>query len=149
MSLDSSLSIASGGLASINAQFALLSQNVANAATPGYSVEVSSQQSLTADGVGLGVHTGPATLQINQALQSSVMQQNATVTGLQTTQSSLQAIDSVLGTPGSGSDIGSLLGNLQNSFSTLLTNPSGQPQQSAVVASATSLAQGINTLCAA
>jgi flagellar hook-associated protein 1 FlgK len=148
MSLDSSLSIASGGLASINAQFALLSQNVANAATPGYSVEVSSQQSLTADGVGLGVHTGPATLQINQALQSSVMQQNATVTGLQTTQSSLQAIDSVLGTPGSGSDIGSLLGNLQNSFSTLLTNPSSQPQQSAVVASATSLAQGINTLSA-
>ena len=149
MGLDSALSIASGGLANINAQFALLSQNVANAATPGYAVEVSSQQALTADGIGLGVHTGPATLQIDQALQTSVLQQNATVTGLQTTQTSLQAIDSVLGTPGSGNDIGSLLGNLQNSFSTLLTNPSSQPQQSAVVASATSLSQGINTLSAA
>jgi len=149
MGLDSALSIASGGLANINAQFALLSQNVANAATPGYAVEVSSQQALTADGIGLGVHTGPATLQIDQALQTFVLQQNATVTGLQTTQTSLQAIDSVLGTPGSGNDIGSLLGNLQNSFSTLLTNPSSQPQQSAVVASATSLSQGINTLSAA
>jgi flagellar hook-associated protein 1 FlgK len=148
VSLNAALSIAAGGLANINAQFALISQNVANAATPGYAVEVGSQQALTADGVGLGVSTGPATLQIDQALQSSVVQQNATVTGLQTTQTSLQAIDSVLGTPGSGGDIGSLLGNLQNSFSTLLTDPSNQAQQSAVVSSAATLAQGINTLSA-
>ncbi|HEY4172124.1 MAG TPA: flagellar hook-associated protein FlgK, partial [Rhodopila sp.] len=146
MGLNSALSIAAGGLANINAQFALISQNVANAATPNYAVEVSNQQALTADGIGLGVRTGPATVQIDQALQTSVLQQNATVTGLQTTQTSLQAIDSVLGTPGSGSDIGSLLGNLQNSFSTLLTDPSNQTQQSAVVSSATTLAQGINAL---
>ena len=126
----------------------LISQNVANASTPGYAVEISNQQALTADGVGLGVYTGPATLQIDQALQASLTQQNATVAGLQTTQTSLQAIDSVLGTPGSGSDIGSLLGNLQDSFSTLMTDPSNQTQQSAVVSSATTLAQGINTLSA-
>jgi len=148
MGLDSALTIATGGLANINAQFALISQNVANAATPGYAVEVSTQQALTADGVGLGVLTGPATLQIDQALQTSVVQQNASVTGLQTTQTALQAVDSVLGTPGSGNDLGSLLGNLQNSFSTLLTDPSNQTQQSAVVSSATMLAQGINTLSA-
>src|ERR1700744_3179080 len=108
MSLNSALSIAAGGLANINAQFALISQNVANAATPGYAVETSNQQALTADGVGMGVMTGPATLQIDQALQSTVLQQNATVSGLQTTQTALQTIDSTLGTPGSGNDIGSL-----------------------------------------
>src|ERR1700712_5830720 len=139
MGLDSALSIASGGLANINARFALLSQNVANAATPGYTVEVGSQQALTADGVGLGVHTGPATLQIDQALQTSLRQQNASVAGLQTTQTSLQVIDSVLGTPGSGNDLGSLLGNLKDSFSTLLTDPSSQTQQSAVVLSGKTL----------
>ena len=149
MGLDSALSIASGGLANINTQFALISQNVANAATPGYAVEVGNQQALTADGVGLGVHTGPATLQIDQALQASVTQQNAVVGGAQTTQTALQAIDSVLGTPGSGGDLGSLLGNLQNSFSTLLTNPGNQTQQSVVVSSAATLAQGINTLSGA
>jgi flagellar hook-associated protein 1 len=146
MSVDSALSIATGGLANINAQFALISQNVANAATPGYTVEVGSQQSLTADGVALGVHTGPASLQINQALQTSALQQNAVVSNGQTTQTALQTIDSVMGTPGSGSDLGSLLGNLQDSFSTLLTDPSNQTQQSAVVSSATALTQGINTL---
>lgn len=146
MGLNSALSIAAGGLANINRQFALISQNVANAATPDYAVEVSNQQALTADGVGMGVQTGPATIQIDQALQTSVLRQNATVTGLQTTQTALQAIDSVLGTPGSGSDIGSLLGNLQDSFSTLLTDPGNQTQQSSVVSAATTLAQGINAL---
>jgi flagellar hook-associated protein 1 FlgK len=146
MSLNSALSIASGGLANINAQFALISQNVANAATPGYAVEVGTQQSVTAEGIGLGVHTGPATVQIDQALQSSVMQQNALVSGGRTTQAALQAIDGVLGTPGAGTDLGSLLGNLQNGFSTLLTDPSNQTQQSAVVSAATTLARGINTL---
>jgi flagellar hook-associated protein 1 len=148
MSLNSATAIAAGGLANINAQFALISHNVANAATPGYAVEISTQQAITADGVGLGVHTGPATLQIDQALQSSVTQQNAVVAGGQTTQTALQAIDAVLGTPGAGNDLGSLLGNLQNGFSTLLTDPSSQTQQSAVVSSATTLAKGINALSA-
>jgi flagellar hook-associated protein 1 len=149
MSLDSALSIATGGLANINAQFQVISQNIANAGTPGYVVEVSSQQAITADGMALGVHTGGATLQIDHALQAAVLQQNATTAGLQTTQTALQAIDGVLGTPGSGSDLGSLLGNLQNGFSTLLSNPGSQPQQTAVIAAATTLAQGINSLSSA
>ena len=149
MSLGSALSIATGGLNNINAQFALISQNVANAATPGYAVEVSTQQSLTADGVGLGVLTGPAKLRVDEALQSALVQQNAVVAGLQTTQAALQPIDSVLGTPGAGSDLGSLLGNLQGDFSSLLTDPGNQTQQTAVVSSAASLARGINSLSSA
>ncbi|HQT75431.1 MAG: flagellar hook-associated protein FlgK [Rhodospirillales bacterium 20-64-7] len=148
MGLTSALSIANSGLANINAQFSILSQNIANAATPGYAAESGTQQSLTADGIGLGVRTGPATRAINQALQASVIQQNAIVAGSQTTQTALQAIDSVLGTPGSGADLGSLLGNVQNSFSTLLNDPGNQTQQNAVVTAASTLAQGMNTLSA-
>jgi flagellar hook-associated protein 1 FlgK len=146
MGLDSALSIATSGLANIHARFAVISQNIANANTPGYMAEVSNQEALTAGGQGLGVLTRPATLQIDQALQSSALAQNATVTGLTTTQTALQAIDAVLGTPGSGSDIGSLLGKLQDGFSTLLTDPGNQTQQNAVVSAATTLAQGINSL---
>src|SRR3954451_19949914 len=106
MGLSSALSIATGGLANINAQLALVSPNVANAGTPGYAAELGNQQELTANGSGLGVHTGPATRQIDLALQASVTQQNATVSGLSTTQTALQAIDAVLGTPGQGGDLG-------------------------------------------
>ena len=65
MSLSSALSIATSSLANVNSQLALVSHNVANADTPGYVAETATQQSSTADGIGLGVVTGPATRDIN------------------------------------------------------------------------------------
>jgi flagellar hook-associated protein 1 FlgK len=146
MSLDGALSIATGGLANVNRRMAVVSQNVANAGTPGYAAEIATQTSLTADGVGLGVHSGPAIRNIDTVLQAEVFSQNATVAGLNTRQTALQSIDAAQGTPGQGDDIPSLLGKLQDQFSTLLNDPASAPQQSQVVWAATTLAQGINTL---
>jgi len=149
MSLDASLSIATGSLANINRQLALVSQNVANAATPGYAREVSTQQSITAGGVGMGVHSGPAQRNVDAALQAGMLQQNAAVSGLQTRQAALQAIDAALGTPGQGSDLPSLLGKMQDAFSTLASGPDNPTQQQAVVSAAGTLASGINSLSSA
>jgi flagellar hook-associated protein 1 FlgK len=146
MTIAAALSIATGGLANINSQLALVSQNVANANTPGYAAEIATQQGVVAGGIGLGVRTGPATREVDIALQAEVFSQNAAVAGLQTRQSALQAIDAVQGTPGQYTDIASLLGNLQNQFSTLLNDPSNPTQQSEVVSAATDLAQNINAL---
>ncbi|HET6197160.1 MAG TPA: flagellar basal body rod C-terminal domain-containing protein [Acetobacteraceae bacterium] len=146
INLDAALSIASGGLANVNRHMAIVSQNVANAGTPGYAAEIGTQWSLTADGAGLGVHTGPAIRNLDTSLQAELFSQNATVAGLQTQQTALQSIDAVMGTPGQGGDIASLLGQLQDQFSTLLNNPDSAPQQSQVVAAAATLAQGINGL---
>jgi flagellar hook-associated protein 1 len=144
--LSAALSIAAGGLANVQSQLALVSHNVANASTPGYAAEVFTQESLDAGGTGLGVRTGPATRNIDMALQAQVFRQNANVAGLQTRQGALQAIDAVQGTPGQNTDTASLLANLQNQFSTLLNDPSNQAQQSQVVSSATNLVRNINTL---
>ncbi|MBV8402476.1 MAG: flagellar hook-associated protein FlgK, partial [Acetobacteraceae bacterium] len=144
MSLDAALSIATGSLANINRQIALVSQNVANASTPGYAREIAEQQEITADGVGMGVRTGPAQRDVDALLQQSSLSENATVAGLQARQTALQAIDAVQGTPGQGSNIPSLLGSLQDAFSTLGNDPSNQTQQQAVVSAANTLASGIN-----
>lgn len=146
MSIDGVMSIATGSLANVSRQMALISQNVANVSTPEYSVEMPTQQSVTADGVGLGVRSGPTVRTTDTALQAAVFSQNASVAGLQTRQTALQAIDSVQGTPGQGGDLASLLGKLQDQFSTLLNSPDNQAQQSQVVTAASTLAQGINTL---
>jgi flagellar hook-associated protein 1 FlgK len=146
MNLDSALSIATGGLANVNRQLAVVSQNVANAGTPGYAAEIGTQWSLTADGQGLGVHSGPAIRNLDTMLQAELFSQNGTVAGLQTRQAALQAIDAVQGTPGQGNDIASLLGKLQDQFSTLLTNPDSAPQQGQTVSAATALVQGIHAL---
>jgi flagellar hook-associated protein 1 FlgK len=149
MGLNAALSIATGSLANVTSQLALVSHNVANANTPGYVAETATQTSETQGGIGLGVVTGPVTREINTALQAQAFRQNSTVAGLLTTQTALQAIDQVQGTPGQGGDIASQLGVLQDQFSTLLNDPSNQTQQAAVVSSASTLATTINTLSSA
>ncbi len=146
MGLDAALSIASGGLANVSAGLALVSHNVANAGTPGYVTESATQTALDAQGIGMGVRTGPAIRLLNTQLQAQVQAQASTVAGLTTQQSALQAIDAAQGTPGQGQDLGSLLGALGNQFSTLLNDPSNATQQQAVVSAAGTLAGQINTL---
>ena len=137
MGLSAALSIATSSLANVTGQLSLVSHNVANADTPGYVAEIATQQSATVDGIGLGVVSGPATRYIDAALQAQAFQQNSTVAGLQTTQTALQAIDAVQGTPGAGGDIASQLGDLQDQFSTLLNDPDNQTQQAVCTTSVT------------
>ncbi len=149
MSLNSILSTAAGGLANIDRQLGVVGQNVSNAGTVGYSREIGTQSSVTAAGVGMGVRTGLTTRAINAALQSGVTLQSAAVSGLQTRQAALQAIDSVQGATGQGQDLASLVGALGDSFTTLASDPSSQAQQSAVVTAAGQLAGQVRALAGA
>ncbi len=146
MSLESALSIAAGSLANVNRGLAVVSQNVANANTAGYVREVANQESVTAAGQGMGVRSLPVTRAINTELQSDLFLQNATVAGLQVRQAALQAIDTVQGTVGSGADLSSLVGNLQDAFSSLGTSPDDTVRQTGVVTAATRLARQLNAL---
>ncbi len=146
MSLDSVLSIATSGLSAINQQLALVSHNVANANTAGYAVETLPQTSLDGGGQGMGVVVGVAQRQVNAELQSELSAQGGAVAGLQTTTTALSSIDTALGTPGAGTDLASLVGSLQDAFSTLASDPSVAASQTQVVSAASSLAGGINGL---
>ena len=147
--IESGLAVANGGLYAITQALSVISQNVANASTPSYAAEVSNQQSLSAGGVAMGVRVLSTTLDVNTALQNQLLTQNAASAALTTTQTALQAIDPVLGTPGSGTDLASMLGKLTDAFTTLSNDPSNQTQQTAVVTASGNLAQSINTLAAA
>lgn len=146
MGLDAALGVASSSLANISLAYGVISQNVANAQTPGYATEQSTLQSLDAGGTGFGARSGPTQLATSPALQAALYTQNATTAGAATTNTALTAIAPALGTVGQNTDLGSLLGAVQNGFSALLNDPASQPQQQAVVNAAQSLAQGINAL---
>jgi flagellar hook-associated protein 1 FlgK len=146
MSLEGALTIAASGLANINAQLALVSNNVANANTPDYVTETGQQEALVAGTQPLGVRTLAATRNLNLALQQSLFAQSTTVSGLTTTTASLRQIDAILGTPGQDNDLASLLGKVQDAFSTLLGDPSSGVRQSAVVTAAGNLTNAINSL---
>ena len=149
MGIGVALSNAMGGLANINRDLAVVSQNVTNANTPGYARQVSNQQALSVGGQGMGVVSGPATRVLNAQQQGDLFTQNATVGGLHTRQQALASIDAVMGTPGQGNDIASLLGKVQDGFSALLANPDSQSGQAQVLSAAQRFANQINTVSAA
>ncbi len=149
MSIGTGLSIANSGLAAIEAQLGIVSQNVANANTAGYSAETATLTATTAQGSGTGVISGPATQVVNASLQGQVNAAVAQGSFQSTTAGALSSIDQVMGTPGQGNDLTSLLGTLQSGFATLLTDPANTVQQSAVVSSAQTLTNRINAISGA
>ncbi|MBV9537668.1 MAG: flagellar hook-associated protein FlgK [Acidisphaera sp.] len=150
MSLIGALSIANSGIANLGVDFAVASQNIANASTPGYATEVTSQTSVEAGRAGgAGVRTGATTRQIDQQLEMELLTTNGTVSSLTTQQSALQKIDAIQGTPGGSGDLSALLAQLQSAFVSLQTDPSNQAAQSQVVAAAGQLTGQINALSAA
>ena len=148
MGLDAALGIAAGSLANITYGLSVVSQNVANASTLNYATESATQESADAGGVGIGVRSEIITRATDQALTSELQGQNANASFWQTTNASLSTIQPVLGTVGQQTDLASKLGEVQSAFSSLLNDPSDQTQQASVVAAATTLATGINTLSA-
>ncbi len=149
MSLGSAINISAQSLENISAGFALISQNVANASTQGYSRELAPYVSLDAGGQGIGAKLAPSELATSAAMQTQLYGQNASASAATTTNTALAALQPVLGTVGQGNDLGSLLANLQSAFSTLLTDPASQTQQVAVVDSAQTVTQKINALSTA
>ncbi len=140
------MSVAVGGLANINHKLRIVSQNVANAATPDYAREVATDRSIAAGGQGMGVRRGPVQRVIDQQLQAGLFAQNAAVAGLEARQTQLQRIDAVQGTPGQGQDLASLVGKLTDAFSKLAGDASNSTQQTATLGAATALARQLNSL---
>jgi flagellar hook-associated protein 1 FlgK len=139
MGLDVSLSIANSGLAAISKQFAVISQNVSNANSPNYTNEAAALQADSAGSLGLGVRSNAATLTVNTAVQGQVFAQGASVAYASTAAAALSGIDQVMGAPDAGTDLPSLLGNLQSQFSALDADPGSQTQAQAVVGAAQTL----------
>lgn len=146
MSLDNGLAIANSGLAAISQQFTLISQNVANANTSAYAAESSALTSKSAAGVGAGVRSAPATLNIDHAVQAALINSIGSASYRGTIATAMTGLDQVMGTPGQGNDLSSLTANVQSSFTALLTDPSNVAQQNAVISAAQGLTAQINTI---
>ena len=68
MSLDAALHVASSGLDSINRRLALVSHNVANADTPGYTRKAVPREALSVGDQPMGLRTAEARRDVDAAL---------------------------------------------------------------------------------
>jgi len=150
MNLLASLSIATGSLSVIEAQYAVTANNVANANTTGYVRETAATLSSVAAGYGTGVRLGSTQLAINQALQASLYQQNAQASSYTVMSNSLAAVSSVQGSTsadsGSTSSLSDQLGNLQSALISLTSTPTQSASQTAVINKASALTTTVQTL---
>ena len=150
MNLGSVLSIASSGLYAVQGQIGVLSQNVANANSPGYTEEVAAASALSYGGEEDGVRLGAATRVTSPVLQTSLYAQNASVSSQTVLNNALTAVTSVEGstdaTTGSTGSITALLSGLQSDLTTLQSDPSSSAQQQSVLQSAQQLVSGVNSL---
>ncbi len=150
MSLFSSLSIASSGLTAIQNQIDVVSQNVSNVNTAGYTQEAVSDIAVEAGDDLSGVKSGVITRVTSTALQTSLYAQNSAVSSATTLSNAWSGVVGALGeTSADSGSTGSLtegLSNLQSAFTTLDSDTTDSQQQAAAVTSAQSVASGFNSL---
>ena len=147
-SLDQITSNAGTGLAAVQAQIAVVGDNVANAGVAGYTDKTLQLSAFDVGGQANGVRQGLVSRSVDAALQASAWSSASQVGALTVRSQVLTAVNDTQGTPGDGTSLSDLLTALQSGFAVLQAQPASSTQQSGVVAAAGALAVGINGIAA-
>jgi flagellar hook-associated protein 1 len=141
----SDLSIGQTALSVSQKLLDLVGQNVANANTPGYHLQVASLAALTSgQPIGNGVEVTAIARQISSVLEQSLNNSASASGSLSAELSTLQQIQTQLSS-GNGT-LSNLLTNFFTQAQQLSSNPSDPTQRSVFLQAGQSLAQGINSL---
>ena len=145
MSLDIALQAAMNGLQATQSQIQVLSANIANAQTPGYSRETISQTPIVTPAGGVGVETGIIQRVSNQLLTTNLNQQTSAASAASTTNDYLTQLQNLVGQVGSTSTLGSALNSFITAMQAAAATPEDPVAQSAAVNAGQQLAQQLNS----
>ncbi len=140
LSLDSALS----GLKAAQRTLDTISNNIANAQTPGYTRKILPQETLVVGGVGMGVQLGAIMRSVDMSLLRDVMKQASLSAGASVTTSYLDRIQDFHGSTEAERSLSAKIGKLADAFSTLSTSPDNTVALSAALTSAQQVAEGFN-----
>ena len=146
MSLNVALQYALSGLSASQAQLQVVSGNIANSQTPGYSLETLPQLADAMGGGGAGVVTGAIQRATDKFLQAAVLNQTTQSGAASTLDSYMQQLQNLIGTVGSGSTVADSLNNFTSAMQTLATTPQDPVAQQSAVTAGQQLAHQLNSL---
>jgi flagellar hook-associated protein 1 FlgK len=146
MSLGIALANAVTGLNAAQANLTLVSGNVANAQTPGYSRETLPQTSQILDNNGSGVDTGVAQRISDQVLTASVRSQTSVSATANTLNTYFQQIQNLFGRVGNANSLPDTVGKFSSALQTLATTPEDTVAQSNAVLAGQALAGQLNSM---
>ena len=142
-SIQSALQTALSGLKATQAQIQVISGNVANVQTPGYSREILPQETVVTS-TASGVDTGAVQRVSDQVLNTNLLNQ-VTIASAATTRSTYyQQISALYGQVGSGATLNNALSTFSNALQTVATTPQDPVAQGAAVTAGQTLAQALN-----
>jgi flagellar hook-associated protein 1 FlgK len=143
MGLTSALSAAFSGLQANQASLALVSANVANADTPGYTRKTLNQIAVAAGG-NVTVRTADVQRELDQYIQKQLRTENSGASYADTRAQLYQQLQGFYGQPGGADALETVYNNFTSSLQALSTSPDDSSAQSAVVSNAQLLAQQLN-----
>jgi flagellar hook-associated protein 1 FlgK len=146
MSLGLALNNAVSGLKLNQQALAVLSNNLANVNTEGYTRKELNQQALYIEGVGSGVRIEDITRKVDIYLQRSAQNQGSEVKRLQTIDDYYQRMQVLLGEPGSTNSLDEYMTTFFNSLQQMADQPERTSYRSNFVNAANTLATAVSGL---
>ncbi len=140
MSLTSALSTAVSGLQAAQQNLQLISNNITNANTVGYTRKTAVQEARNVAGIGQGVQVANYSRQVDLNLLRQINGETATLQRQTTLDSYYNRIQAVFGTPESNGSVSHLLQNMADAFEQLAADPNKTLTQLEAVDAAQSLA---------
>ena len=151
MSLSTAFNVISSSFAVNSAQTAVVSNNIANANTPGYSREIANVVTNSYGGADVASVTREANAALLEQVSSSTSQaatQQAISDGLSTLAATVDDSSSASSTSGAdqnGASPSAMLANLQSALATYEDSPTSSSAADAVVSAASDLASSLNS----
>ncbi|MBL8697261.1 MAG: flagellar hook-associated protein FlgK [Alphaproteobacteria bacterium] len=145
-SISSILIAANSGMRASQIGLDVVSRNIANASTDGYTRKTIHLQNQIVGSQGQGVIAGEIQRTVNQSLQKEIRRGNSLGEAMRVREDFLGRLELAFGSPGDESSIAAQLTDLGNAFRALAAQPDSSTQQQAVLAEARAFATSANTL---
>lgn len=146
MSLTLSLNNALSGLKANQQSLAVLSHNIANANTEGYSRQLVDQSAVYIAGVGSGVKVDDVIRKVDKYLQRAVQTQGSEVARTGAVSDYYERIQVLLGEPGATNTVDEYMTGFFNAVQQLSESPERTSARSNMISAATSLATSVSEL---
>lgn len=146
MGLSSILSIAGSGLRITQANLDIVSRNIANADTPGYTKKTIGQENLFSGSVSFGARETAITRAVDKFLQSRLWTETAALSSVEVRRDFLERLDQLFGAPGGAGGLDTIFNEFTSSLQDLTTTPELYSTREDVVTSAQLLTQQLQQL---
>lgn len=146
MTLTNALNASISGLNATQAGIDVVSRNIANAGTPGYTRKTLTTQNQLVDGRSIGVAYSAAQRDIDLLQQQQLRVSKADTIAAQTVANYLSRIDTAMGASDSGIAISSRLAELTDALQAMATTPENAAIRANVLNEADDLADSLNSM---